>query len=251
MCSSDLLTDDITNLDDAGVVSKIREGTMKMRDFSMLANGLSYFSDVLQRANLSLNAEKFANFVNEGADGAKGINKSRLRGLGIDDATIEMFSDTFTMNSKGRLSSVDYTGWGLKKKDKFGEILRNMNQAVSPETTIGETGLYTRTTDLGRALSSLITYPMQQFNIHGVEDLKHMDKMAYLHSVGGFAGAYIGLQARYSVQGKDMDNEKVVMYALMNMPQLGALSSMSSMIAPATLSTVNDAVNVIGMDTHK
>jgi len=83
--------------------------------------------------------------------------------------------------------------------------------------------------------------------VHGVEDLRHMDRMAFLHSVGVFAGAYIGLQARYGVQNKEIDDEQVVMYALMNMPQLGALSSMTSMISPATLGTVNDAMNVVGM----
>jgi hypothetical protein len=242
------LTDDITELDDAGITSKIRENTMKLRDFSMLANGLSYFSDVLQRANLQLNAEKFANFVAFGKEGGDGINKSRLKSFGIDDDTIKMFENTFEFNEKGKLKDYDISKWPVKKRDKFGEILRDMNQAVSPETTIGETGLYTRTTDLGRALSTLISYPMQQFNIHGLEDLKHFDRMTFLHSVGGFAGAYLGLHARYAAQGKEVDDDKILLYALLNVPQLGGLSAVTSMTSPATLDTIQSALNIVGMD---
>jgi len=210
------LTDDVTNLDDDGVASKLRAGTMKLRDLSMLMNGLSYFSDVAQRANLSINTEKLAKyFTGEGK-----IPDTRLFVYGIDDAMVKRFKNKFTFTD-GSLDDFDISKWSIKDQDDFGEILRVMNQETSPETTIGETGLYTRTTDLGRAMSSLISYPMQQFNIHGVDDFRHLDRMGFAHSVGGFMGAYIGLNARYAAQDKEVDDETLILYALLNVPQLG------------------------------
>lgn len=242
------VTNDLTEMDDMGIVSKIREGTVKMRDASMIVNGLSYFSDTLQRANMALNAEKFANFIIKGdTNPTSGINPSRLKSFGIDDDTADLFKEAFEFNEKGRLKAIDTKGWTNRQKDKFAEVLRDMNQQVTPETTIGETGLWTRSTDIGRILSTLTSYPMQQFNVHGLEDLRHLDRMSLMHSAGGFAGSYIGLHARYAVQDKEIDDEKMVMYALMNMPLMGGLSAMSSIVAPATQDTVKDGLSVIGL----
>ena len=242
------VTNDLTEMDDMGIVNKLREGTVKMRDASMIVNGLSYFSDVLQRANMALNAEKFANFIiKNDTNPTSGINPSRLKSFGIDDATATLFKDAFEFTDKGRLKAVDTSKWTNKQKDKFAEVLRDMNQQVTPETTIGETGLWTRSTGIGRILSALTAYPMQQFNVHGLEDLRHLDRMSLMHSVGGFAGSYIGLHARYTVQNKEIDDEKIVLYSLMNMPILGGLSAMSSIVAPATQDTVKDGLSVIGI----
>ena len=242
------VTNDLTEMDDMGIVSKIREGTVKMRDASMIVNGLSYFSDVLQRANMALNAEKFANFIiKNDTNPTSGINPTRLKSFGIDDKTSALFRDSFEFNEKGRLKPIDTSKWNNLQKDKFAEVLRDMNQQVTPETTIGETGLWTRSTDIGRILSTLTSYPMQQFNVHGLEDLRHLDRMSLMHSAGGFAGSYVGLHARYAVQDKEIDDEKMVLYALMNMPIMGGLSAMSSIVAPATQDTVKDGLSVIGL----
>ena len=241
------LTDDVTNLDDAGVVSGIRAGTMKMRDLSMLMNGLSYFSDVAQRANLAINTEKLAKYFT-GLD-TKRIADTRAAVYGIDDATIARFKNKFTFTD-GNLDDFDISKWSMKDQDEFGEMLRIMNQETTPETTMGETGLYTRTTDLGRAMSSLISYPMQQFNIHGVDDFRHMDRMALAHSVGGFMGAYIGLNARYAVQDKDVDDETIMMYALLNVPQLGGYSAITSLLDPASFQMMKSASDIISLDAR-
>ncbi|RLC28436.1 MAG: hypothetical protein DRH37_09525, partial [Deltaproteobacteria bacterium] len=150
------LTDDVTNLDDAGVASSLRSGTMKLRDLSMLLNGLSYFSDVAQRANLSINSEKLAKYFT-GQTGTIGDTRAFVYGIDNDEM-ITRFKDKFTFTN-GHLDDFDMSEWSIKDQDDFGEMLRVMNQETSPETTIGETGLYTRTTDLGRAMSSLISYP--------------------------------------------------------------------------------------------
>lgn len=241
------------DLDDIGVQSKMRDGTMKLRDASLIINGLAYFSDGLQRMGMELHTEKIAAFINKGDVSASGIPKHRQAEFGLDDDFIEMFKDTFELDGK-TVKAFDASKWGIKKRDRFATVLRNMNQQVSPETTIGETGLYTRTTDLGRSISGLITYPMGQFNQYGLNDLRHLDRGSVVHSMGAFMGAYIGLSLRYSAQGKDTSEEDKVLFALMNMPQIGALSALRSMLDPAAMSTARDAYNLLapsGLETGR
>jgi len=236
---------DVSNdLDDVGAISKIRDKTMKLRDLSLILNGLATFSDGLQRMGMELHLEKIASFVNKGDVGTTGIPKARLREFGIDEDFIEMFKDTFELDGN-TVKTFDSTKWSMKKQDKLGEVLRVMNQQVSPETTIGETGLYTRTTDLGRSISGLLTYPMGQFNQYGLNDLRHLDRGALMHSVGAFMGSYIGLTARYAIQDKQVSEEQKMLYALLNIPQLGALTTMKSMLDPAAFGTAQDAANLV------
>ncbi len=232
------------DLDDVGAIGKIRDKTMKLRDLSLVLNGLSTFSDGLQRMGMELHLEKIASFVNKGDEGTTGIPKARLREFGIDEDFIEMFKDTFELDGN-TVKTFDSTKWSMKKQDKLGEVLRVMNQQVSPETTIGETGLYTRTTDLGRSISGLLTYPMGQFNQYGLNDLRHLDRGALMHSVGAFMGSYIGLTARYAIQDKQVSEEQKMLYSLLNIPQLGALTTLKSMLDPAAFGTAQNAANLV------
>ena len=221
---------------------------MKMRDFSLVVNGLSYFSDGLQRMGMELHTEKLAQFLLHGDVSAKGIPAHRKLEFGIDDDFIAMFKNTFELDGNA-VKEFDSSKWSIKKQDAYAKVLRNMNQQVSPETTIGETGLYTRTTDMGRSISGLLTYPMQQFNLYGVNDTVHMDRGLVVHSLGAFMGAYIGLSLRYAAQDKDMSEEDLAMYALMNIPQLGAFTTMKSMLDPASFGVARDAFNVMAPAT--
>jgi len=197
-------TDGIDALEDIDIAGTIRNGTMRLRDMSMLANGLAPLSDLFQRMNLMANAEHFQDIVK----GKKTINTARMDMFGIDADTIKMFDDDWDMSK-----------WSMKKRDKFGNIMRDMNQQYTPETTLGETALGARTSDIGRLFSALLTYPMQQFNVHGLGDVRAVDKITLMHTSLSFAGAYMGLHARYAIQNKEVEEERIVQLALLNMQE--------------------------------
>ncbi len=237
-------SDDMIALDDAGVASKLRNGTMKLRDATILLSGLSTINDILQRANLALNAEQFAKHLDSG----DAILTSRLQSYGIDDATMKMFKGSFKFNENGALEKIDMSGWSRQKKDKFSEVLMDMNQQYTPETTIGETPLFSKTNDLGRAFTTLTSYSLHQFNVHGIQDIRTMDRIGFLHSVGALGGTYIGLHARYAIQDKEVDEDTLLLYALMNQPQLLGIAAVRSMLDPAVVQTTRQAADVIRMD---
>ncbi|MDB4681390.1 hypothetical protein OAE88_00620 [bacterium] len=228
------LTDSVDGVEDMDFSNALRSGTVKMRDLSMLANGLAPMSDFLQRMNLMANAEHFQNVV----QGMDKYGKTRLKMFGIDDDAIAMF--------KG--DKWDMDKWSMKKKDKFAEVMRNMNQQYTPETTLGETALGGRTSDTGRLFSALITYPMQQFNVHGLGDVDAMDKIAVMHTTLSFAGAYMGLHARYAVQGKEVEEDRITQLAMMNIPLTGILAQAKSLTNPVVMQSARDAAILVGVD---
>lgn len=243
------VSENADNIDDLSNTSKIRNGTMRIRDYSLYLNRLMGATDLFQRAGTAINTEKLARFINlSDTDSISGVSKTRLNMYGVTDERVNLLKDKFEFNDKGKLKEIDFSTWKANEEDALGEILRAMNQSVSPESTIGETALFAHTTDIGRAFSTLSMYPMQQYNIQGLGGLQAFDKTSFVHAFSGFAGSYIGLHARYAVQGKDVDNEKLIMYSLMNIPQLGALSYMTSMLSPATLQVVNEAAGLVGME---
>ena len=238
-------TDQAGDLDDVTALSSIRNGTMKMRDFSIYLNQLGRMGDMMQRAGMEMNLEKIANFIHKNDTSVRGIEPHRAKEWGIDDAFVKEFKNKIKFNEDGTLATMNSKEWSIKSRDKLASVLRVMNQQISPETTIGETPLFSRTTDLGRTLTGLITYPMMQFNEYGLNDLRHLDKRAVIHATGAFIGSYLGLQARYAIQGKDVDEETVILYAILNMPQAGMYSSIKGMLSPAMFSVAKDAHNLV------
>ena len=236
-------SDDMLQLDDAGIEGVMRKGTAKMRDAVILGSGLSTITDILQGTNQVLNATSFAKLVH-GLD--SGINPKRFKSLGLDEDTLAMFNkDMFELNSKGELKPFDMTKWSQKQQDKMTEILFNMNQLVAPETTLGETPLFAHTNDVGKLLTTLISYPIHQFNVHGVQDLRTLDRVGLSHFIGGVVGTYVGLHARYAVQDKEVDNETLIYYSMMNSPQMLGISAVKSMLDPAVISVSSDMAKLV------
>jgi hypothetical protein len=237
-------TDQAGDLDDVTALSAIRNGTMKMRDFSIYLNQLGRMGDILQQAGMEMNLEKIANFIHKEDIGATGIEKGRMKEWGITPEFVERFKNKIELNEDGTIKKMNSKNWSIKSRDELANVLRVMNQQISPETTIGETPLFSRTTDLGRAMTGLITYPIMQFNEYGLNDLKHLDRRAAIHSMGAFMGSYLGLKARYAAQGKEVEEEQVIMYAILNIPITGAYTSIKGMLDPAMFGIAKDAHNL-------
>lgn len=238
-------SDDMVDLTDSDVLSAFRNGSMRLRDATIMISQLANINDILQGANQIMNAEKFAKLIH-GID--TGMNKDRFISFGITQESIDMFDkNMFSFNSKGNLQTLDMDKFSIKQKDKFSEILYNMNQQYTPETTIGETPLFAKTNDFGRMITSLTMYSLQQFNVHGLNDLRTLDRIGMMHMMGGVGGTYLGLNARYAVQGKEIDDEQLILYSFMNSPQMLGAGAIKSMLQPAVVDTTASMLNFAGM----
>ncbi len=140
------------------------------------------------------------------------------------------------------------SSWSQKKQDKFAEILFDMGQQQSLQSTIGESPLFAHTDSLGRLITTLVGYPMQQFNVHGVAGGQHLDRTALMQTAGAFMGSYLGLNARYAMLDKDVDQEQLAIYAMMNIAPLGILASSKSMLDPATMTVAADIIRMSGIE---
>jgi hypothetical protein len=234
----------IDDINDITALSKFRQATKRVRDASLVVNRLIPTTDIFQRAARATNAEVFARYV----DGLEDMIGTRTSQFGIDDKVILEFKDSFRYNNNGHLQKIDMKKWSTKKVDRFDEILFHMGQNQSLQSTIGSSPLYSRTSAVGRLVTTLVGYPMEQFNVHGVEGMRHMDTTTLTHSLAGFAGTYMGLQARYATLGKDIDEDQLIMYSILSIPPLAALSSVKSMTDPAVFSVLRDILAVVGLE---
>ena len=232
------INDDLLALEDNGVTNMFRRGTMKMRDAVLLP--LGGMTDVIQRMNVVMDAEKFAKLIT-GIDKSEGY---RWEGVGIDDEVADMFKDTFEFNPNGSLKDFDITTWSNKKQDKFGEILFAMEQRTTLTNTIGETPLFSKTDSLGRVMTTLLGYSLSQFNAHTVEGVRHLDRTFAMHTIGGFMGSYLGLHARYAVQDKEVSEEDIITYSVLNTPALSPIALIQGGGDPVVFDTVSEITKV-------
>ena len=212
------------------VYSSFREGTMKFRDLVIYASGLSGMTDILQIANKFAHTEQLARIAN-GME--NGIPIERHTEFGITKLRTDALKPYMKFNEDGVLVSIDMKSMPRNVKDDYNEMLFNMNQSITPETTIGETPLFSKTSSLGRILTTLIAYPLQQFNLHGIQGVKRMDKYSAIQFMGGIGGTYIGLSARNAILDRDMDDETLLKYSMLNAPQGLGLAAIKSMLDPA------------------
>jgi hypothetical protein len=212
--------------------SQFREGTMRFRDLIVYFSGLSGITDLLQLANKIAHTEELGRIAN-GME--NGIPLERYTEFGISEARMKALKPYMVFDENEVLQKVDLEAMPRKVKDDYQEMMFNMNQAITPETTVGETPLFARTSSLGRIITTLVAYPMQQFNLHGIQGIKRADKYSAIQFMGGIGGTYIGLNARNELMDKGMDEDTILMYSMMNAPQGLGISAVKSFFDPAVV----------------
>ena len=212
--------------------SQFREGTMRFRDLVVYFSGLSSITDLLQLANKIAHTEELGRIAN-GME--NGIPLERYTEFGISEARMKALKPYMIFDDNEVLQKVDLDAMPRKVKDDYQEMMFNMNQAITPETTVGETPLFARTSSLGRIITTLVAYPMQQFNLHGIQGIKRADKYSAIQFMGGIGGTYIGLNARNELMDKGMDEDTILMYSMMNAPQGLGISAVKSFFDPAVV----------------
>lgn len=222
----------------SGESSKGMFGNMK--HIAMMAYGLSPISDITQRANAIGNLNKLGKFLETG----KGLNTNRLDAYGVDDDFIKIFKGEFKRGTDGRFNRIETSEWDSVKHSRFQETMMRLNQEISPENMVGQNGLWSQENELGRMLSTLLRYPMMLASTQGSIDLRYMDLQSVANSAISFGGAYIGLQAKYAMLDKEVDDDMLITYALMNLPQASLLSLPNGMVDNPVLETVGDMISL-------
>jgi len=99
-------------------------------------------------------------------------------------------------------------------------------------------------------MGTLLGYTLGQFNTHAVEGVRHLDRTWNMHLMAGFIGSYIGLHARYAFQGKEVDEEDIITYSLMNTPLMTVAALVQGGASPVVFDTITELgkapMNIIG-----
>ncbi|RKX84999.1 MAG: hypothetical protein DRP58_06450 [Spirochaetes bacterium] len=230
------------SLDDIETVSSVRNATIRVRDMAMYLNRLGSFTDVIQTAGLDLNMNQLAKYMKDPKSST--ITAERAIQYGVDAQFINKFKD-FLVIENGSLKSFDATKLTINDRDTLGQVLRVMNQSVSPEATIGSTPLFTHSSDLGRAMSSLTSFSLMQFNEQGLGSMRYFDMVGLAQTFGAITGSLFAIKARDIILDRETDEETMLLYAILASPQLGGLAAMKSLLDPATLSNSRDIHNFL------
>ena len=226
-----------------GITKLAREGQELVATWS----GLQAGSDILQKANYMHHSKEFAKLVN-GIDHQ--LVKTRLGSYGIDDDSIKMFEGDFTF-SNGELQKMDIDSWSYDKQVRFNDIMVRLNQEITPDVYLGSSPLYSHTTDIGKVLGFLLSYPMNLIENQAVKDAHFLDRRTLSNNLLTVAGAYVGLVAKYEALGRDYEHEDLYMYSIMNLPAMSLFSAADSMTDPAILgfaSDLKDANKALAME---
>ena len=235
-------SDDVMGAEDVDVVNNIRNGTMKMRDITLLPLGAA--TDMIQSAALKLDSD----MLSKKLLGMEEFGSYRWDGVGMSDDIAANFSKDDFVFKDGQLEYINMSKWGVKKKESYRRMLFNMNQRISLEQTVGQSPLFAKTSDLGRGMTTLLGYAMGEFNVHKLQDLKHMDRMAFAHSVAAFGAVYATTYARAGLNGKEVDEDTTLRYALQAITPLGAAASIATTMAdPTMFKTTKDIMNVASL----
>jgi len=224
------------NVVDIGQPNKLSVVTNSLKEATVLGSGMVHMSDFLHRWNLVNNATRFAKFLQNG----KGLSRQRLLEYGIDDKVLAMFkAEDFTFKL-GKLQEVPFKTWNKEKQDAFTNILFRLNQEITQEATIGGTPLWMKTNSAGKIVGTLGQYAVNLFNNQGIRDAKHLDSTAAVNLILTLAGSYMSIAARNAVLDREMDDETLMYYSLLNLPQAGLYSTANMFVNPAVVGTLQD-----------
>jgi len=206
-----------------------------LEDWAYTVNRLGWLTDVTQLAGIEANLRQLRTFASTG----KGLPISRLDEYGVTSKWMDEFKDDLMK------PELDMNNWSVSKQNRFGEVIRSLNQTISPETMLHTKGVWTSTTSFGRMVSPLLHYSATVMNEQGLPLLRHTDRHSALNNINAVVGAYIGLNLKYALEGKEIEQEDILLYAITGSPLMGGFGVARGILNPATLDVSKDMFNIV------
>ena len=228
--------DDITSVSEElastqGFTGKASELSGKLKSATIFLSGLAKTSDMLQKLQSVGMAERLAKVVN----GLENMSDGRRARYGIDEEVSLRLKERLKLKD-GELQKLDFDNWSKEDQYDFRDIMERMMMNQTQEVTMGGTPMFMYNSSIGRLLMHIMSFTSASWSNHFLGGLKSMDMEEGMSTVIWFVGSYLGLQARYSAQGKDIDDETLISRALLSMPVAASLGAVNGMIDPVALS---------------
>lgn len=237
----------------SGVAGKFSEIT---RDTVLYNLGLVPVSDFLTRINLV----DSASYLHDIAHGSKTMPDYLKKAIGLTPDLESMLRGKLVKN-KGTLQKMGISEWDRVDQLEFRKLIDNMMQKRIQQTTMGGTPHWGRSGTFGIVVTQLLKFPLQAFSNHGIFDLKgsliHKDPRAMGAMMAWFSGGYIAAALRAEIQGRDVDDNDLLLAAVRSMPIVGGVEGVYRSLtdAPAMFGAMGsfnqgmqDTIGVIASD---
>ena len=184
--------------------------------------GLGTMSDLIQRMNLEQSFSKLARHIELG----RGLEANRLDIYGLDANTINSLKGVFTLDSKGEIVAI---GGTKKQRETIASVMRNITNEKTPEGSISSIpALLDGSNPVGRMFAPLLRYSFASANTMGMVNVAKADKTAVWNFMVGTLGSYTSMKVKYALQNKDMDDRKLLYWAIMQNAELSGVEGLKT-----------------------
>ncbi len=214
------------------------------RDTSLFM--MVHTSDLLTKIAMMKNVE----WLNDIVNGTVKLSPDRMNIFGLNAENMAMFKKHLKLEKGKKLGLAD---WSREDRLEFYKVMQNMTMKDVQNTTLGNAPQWTRTSELGMAISLLTRHSIGAVANHGIYGLKGMVN-GDLFSVGRenvsmFIGGYVAAMLRDTLKDKEPDHAKYAAYAFMGLGLAQPFEIIKSLADPALFSqsakiaeTTNDAL---------
>lgn len=231
------ITDDMS----LSLAHKFNKASTKARDLAMVVYGIAPLTDWGQRMNGALNLNTLAKWAN----GEIKMTRTEMEAFGLTDDMIDKFKSHLSLNEKGNLSksSVDKLKENENMYEEIQRVVFNMNQQQMLQPTLGATPMMFHDSALGSVLSNLMTFAMNAYSVYGGTAVKGMargEPSAYFDTVLWIGTMYAAEAIKNGIKDKDIDEEEMLVKAMMNTPIMAPFSWAGALRDPLAANTVEE-----------
>lgn len=239
--------DEFSNQDSG--IGKFTKFSEMWRDFTLHTMPFSRTSDFIAKANLQDVMDRLYKHIS----GEKPFEAYELSAFPISNKMRKYLEKNLSLNKKGHIKFFDYTQDSFEIRDEFKNLIDNMMVKRMNQTTMGTSGAYSRNSALGVGLSSMLKYPMSAYsNLGGFLGRGAMqgDAFAMTQIALWFQAGMLQSIIRSEIQGRDYDENDVIVAGLMNMPQYGLLGTVTGLGHSPTSNVAKNMTDVLDIYSY-
>ena len=230
-------------------IGKFTRFTEMWRDFTLHTLPFSRTSDFLAKANLQDVLDRLYKHFS----GELPLKDHELSAFPITDRMREYLMKSMSLNKEGHVKFFDYTTESFGLKDEFKNLIDNMMMKRMNASTMGTTGAFVRQSAVGVGMSAMLKYPMSAYaNLGGFLGRGAMqgDAFAMTQIALWFQAGIVQAIIRNEIQGKDYDDNDLIIAGLSNMPQYGIIGTITGLGESPTSNMAADITNILDIYSY-
>jgi len=183
--------------------------------------------------------------------GKKRMNSRRAETIGLDRKSEDILREAFKKTTN---KSMNFEKWTDDEKRVYTNIIRGMQKATTGQSVMGDIPLFIQKSPLLKALTTLLSFPIQSFDNLLLRDLYSFDAESIFRFNTMLVGTAMNRIIRDHINDKDRTDEEFMRKVIEDMPHIALLKIAKDIFDPEqkvkitnifpTLSVLENAINV-------